>query len=893
MESVRDWDEGEDASHWGGVRSGVGTWSGASPTNGYGGSWGDDDGDSDDADGYEDDGDGLQYPPSDGDEGLDMDEAELIGGDGGLGDDSESDDPSARRLSELANKYDAFLLADMAAIDRALAENAMLQGKLLDLVTRDAPEDTAPLIDTALYPTRTPYFVSKDRQGPLAPPANQNPRLRPSSLLFAGNNYWSVHEAARLKSAVINVARQKVLMLVQRDFMQKGMTSGIAKGNAKVQVDRMDSHQILGLVRIVMDDPGWARVAELVKTRTGAECRARWTNRDFAANVEKWTAQEKDKLVAAVTSGEHSGWTEIAKKVGRGRTAIDCFRTWKKVAQERGIDESRPRAGFVIREKAKTVAFKPASQAVKKAGDSLSAANTPRSQDEKGSSRRRTRAIESKPLLRKGKWLPNEDEDLVKGVALYGTSWAMVQLLVPTRSDTQCRERYLNHLAPGARSKDPFTPEERRRLGELVERHGRKWATIALAFGNKFSDDRCRREWESITKSGGASRTGSEDGSTPVKRKAAADGSSAPKRKKTAKPESVAAAEEPASPAPGAEAGSGAAPGTAEPANGAHAAKTGAKDAKPARVIAKWTAEDVERLRELIAIHGNSWGAISAAFGGRFNKDRVRRKWNEVSFADLEREQAAEGMEGGIASPAAQQASVEAAVEQPMDTASPIAPAVDGPNLDVGHDEALGDDPPVAQGAPNGKARPAKNKKSRAKAAAVPAVAQITTPSAAPSGTDALDLLASEAARQTVTEANVANGGPKSKGRVTKPKTAPAAPTVTKPKAAAAVAKATKAQTAPTGLRAHTRASRAQSAAAVGSNPQPEASRGDPPAAVDPFLADVSVEAVADAGGMPLSKARKAASGPRARKPGKKGSRATSRKKDAGETAAENAVDDQ
>ena len=54
-----------------------------------------------------------------------------------------------------------------------------------------------------------------------------------------------------------------------------------------------------------------------------------------------------------------------------------------------------------------------------------------------------------KPTFRKGKWTEEEDNLLKRGVDMYGIgNWKKIASIVTSRTDVQCRERWVNILDP-------------------------------------------------------------------------------------------------------------------------------------------------------------------------------------------------------------------------------------------------------------------------------------------------------------------------------------------------------------------------------------------------------------------------------------------------------------
>lgn len=82
------------------------------------------------------------------------------------------------------------------------------------------------------------------------------------------------------------------------------------------------------------------------------------------------------------------------------------------------------------------------------------------------------------------KFTPAEDRLLCALVAAYGRRWKVVAGSVPGRSARQCRERYINYLAPELRAQ-PWSPDEDAQLLSLVAELGPRWAQIQRFFPSR------------------------------------------------------------------------------------------------------------------------------------------------------------------------------------------------------------------------------------------------------------------------------------------------------------------------------------------------------------------------------------------------------------------------
>eukprot|EP00299_Pterocystis_sp_00344_P007831 c271_g1_i1.p1 GENE.c271_g1_i1~~c271_g1_i1.p1 ORF type:complete len:446 (+),score=48.85 c271_g1_i1:60-1397(+) len=76
-------------------------------------------------------------------------------------------------------------------------------------------------------------------------------------------------------------------------------------------------------------------------------------------------------------------------------------------------------------------------------------------------------------------WTPEEDKRLLELVnAEGGNCWSQIATHLEGRVGKQCRERWRNHLDPNIR-RDSFSPEEDDRILELVQELGTRWSKIA------------------------------------------------------------------------------------------------------------------------------------------------------------------------------------------------------------------------------------------------------------------------------------------------------------------------------------------------------------------------------------------------------------------------------
>ena len=86
-----------------------------------------------------------------------------------------------------------------------------------------------------------------------------------------------------------------------------------------------------------------------------------------------------------------------------------------------------------------------------------------------------------------------EDELLRKAMEQSFVSWVKLAESIPGRTARQCRDRWVNYLAPQNRN-GPWTPEEDTLLWESYRTYGPQWARIAR-FLNGRSENNVKNRW--------------------------------------------------------------------------------------------------------------------------------------------------------------------------------------------------------------------------------------------------------------------------------------------------------------------------------------------------------------------------------------------------------------
>lgn len=96
-----------------------------------------------------------------------------------------------------------------------------------------------------------------------------------------------------------------------------------------------------------------------------------------------------------------------------------------------------------------------------------------------------------------GRWSVEEDKRLKVSVILFGAkNWKKIAQFVPGRTQSQCRERWLNCLDPSL-NLERWTEEEDSKLLAAIAEHGHSWSKVAAHLPGR-TDNHCRRRWKSL-----------------------------------------------------------------------------------------------------------------------------------------------------------------------------------------------------------------------------------------------------------------------------------------------------------------------------------------------------------------------------------------------------------
>ncbi|XP_015427843.1 PREDICTED: snRNA-activating protein complex subunit 4 [Myotis davidii] len=225
-------------------------------------------------------------------------------------------------------------------------------------------------------------------------------------------------------------------------------------------------------------------------SRSAEEIRKFWQNWEHPSiNKQEWTRPELEQLKAIAAKHGHLHWQEIAEELGTRGSAFQClqqFQQHNKALRRRAWTEAEDRMLTQLVQEMRVgnhIPFRQGEVVYYMEGrDSMQLIY------------RWTKSLD--PRLRKGLWTPEEDTKLLQAVAKYGEhDWFKIREEVPGRSDAQCRDRYLRRLHFSLK-KGRWSPKEEEQLLELVEKHGvGHWEKIASELPHR-TGSQCLSKWK-------------------------------------------------------------------------------------------------------------------------------------------------------------------------------------------------------------------------------------------------------------------------------------------------------------------------------------------------------------------------------------------------------------
>jgi hypothetical protein len=97
----------------------------------------------------------------------------------------------------------------------------------------------------------------------------------------------------------------------------------------------------------------------------------------------------------------------------------------------------------------------------------------------------------------KGEWTREEDIMLIRAVEMLGKDFIAVAALIPGRTNERCRDRWVRNLdfsTGQERERGKWSREEDEKLIEAVQRFGKNWVPVAALVYTR-SNSQCRQRW--------------------------------------------------------------------------------------------------------------------------------------------------------------------------------------------------------------------------------------------------------------------------------------------------------------------------------------------------------------------------------------------------------------
>uniref|UniRef100_A0A5S6QYD1 snRNA-activating protein complex subunit 4 n=1 Tax=Trichuris muris TaxID=70415 RepID=A0A5S6QYD1_TRIMR len=184
-------------------------------------------------------------------------------------------------------------------------------------------------------------------------------------------------------------------------------------------------------------------------------------------NQDSWSTEELDHLKILSRKYNNHHWDAIARELGTGRTAYHCAQS--VLSQKEASDEAKSKwtiaRDALLLERVESNVDDEVSW--KNVTHSVGAPNVRKCVRRYGSLK-----------ARHGKWSAEEDDRLLKAVAEYGNNcWTQIAAAVHTRTDTQCRNRYVYCLSVNSKE-GAWSRLEDELLMLGVQVFGKQWMKI-------------------------------------------------------------------------------------------------------------------------------------------------------------------------------------------------------------------------------------------------------------------------------------------------------------------------------------------------------------------------------------------------------------------------------
>uniref|UniRef100_A0A3Q1INW1 Small nuclear RNA activating complex, polypeptide 4 n=1 Tax=Anabas testudineus TaxID=64144 RepID=A0A3Q1INW1_ANATE len=229
---------------------------------------------------------------------------------------------------------------------------------------------------------------------------------------------------------------------------------GLAKKEEELFGDRYEEHD-------------WQKISNIdfEGTKDAEDIRRFWQNfLHPSINKTRWSQEEVQQLEEVSRRHGERHWEIIAQELGTGRTAFMCLQMFQRfISGSLRRSTWSPAEDALLRElvdKMRIGNFIPYTQM----------SYFMEGRDPAQLIYRWNQVLD--PSLKKGPWTKQEDQLLLDAVSRHGEkNWWKIRLEVPGRTDSACRDRYLDCLKEGIK-RGAFDKRERDLLLQLVKKHG-------------------------------------------------------------------------------------------------------------------------------------------------------------------------------------------------------------------------------------------------------------------------------------------------------------------------------------------------------------------------------------------------------------------------------------
>jgi myb proto-oncogene protein len=325
---------------------------------------------------------------------------------------------------------------------------------------------------------------------------------------------WTENERQNLKEGVLQMVQEKQLNAlieqIEADANQGKPTTldDFMEKQSPIRSLTVDSKDLEPFASQFATNIEWNAIAHRNNlSQPGPHCRLQWTN-ELRPSLEKKEFSTEEDLLLEELVDKHgkNAWQMLAEELNsrneisnnRGhRTPLSCLGRWQQLQHikrphPKFTDADISRLNSLVHQHG--LSWKLIADEFGGGWDPDQLMHHWRRYDQ-----RTVLSGESGP--RTGKWSLEEDEALMRALALYGPKWSKVATMVAGRSDVQCRERYVNCLDPNVKRNQKWTDDEDRSLKEAVEAclerfDGQiKWAEVAKQVTGR-TDSQCKKRWK-------------------------------------------------------------------------------------------------------------------------------------------------------------------------------------------------------------------------------------------------------------------------------------------------------------------------------------------------------------------------------------------------------------